>query len=749
MAMVVPAVQWPWPMDGVQDWFEELWQWVGQAANDARDWLWSKIEPVVGPIIGLVTEKVNWLWGQIDPVLKDLDKAVDEFWEWSKTDMWNLLKALPAEVAEALDYVYGEIGEITNQVLGPIWGWVDGSLRWLSDTFKWLREEMGEGWDWIVGSVKAYFADRADALESAVDDVAPKVEQAVADANVGLLDFFFKELPGWFMDTLNWINDRVLTPIWNGLTWLWNWLIDQATNTVEWVGDTIKAQVTAIREDPLGSSMMLLTGAGGLGLAATGICSVAGVKIVGTGIEVGEIGSYVKDFLNPSMITSVTIGTLLGATIGDSMSQWAKNMIRLTLPTVGDCSRMLWRGSITEDGFKKYLGRAGYEDPLISGFLELSKNIPGPSDLITFVVREVITPEDFQKWMGFQGYSLEWARNFWEAHWVLPAFGLLVDAFHRGLISAEERDKYIVWHDYSPTPRPGIAKTDLEIMAKLQKTLIPRVDLRRGWELGELSDSDLEKRYVWLGYEDDAPLMAAIQKRVALESEIGKLRDNAKTDFVKGYITEEQLRGDLLAIGYSDQLTDYHVADAVSDRDRKQKDLLVDFYVDGWVKDLVPSEEDLRDYLSQVIPQKDVVELIISRAYVAKYRKPKVPVVKIERLEADVLALERDVAEQEDRVRAAESELTEAQTIQKETLDTYDTEIAAAEAELAVERARPVPTVALERNVVELERRVAAQLAEVESLESELREARVIQAETLDTYDTQIRLLEEDIAALR
>lgn len=172
--------------------------------------------------------------------------------------------------------------------------------------------------------------------------------------------------------------------------------------------------------------------------------------------------------------------------------------------------------------------------------------IPGAGDLIRFVVREVIGPEDFAKWMGLQGYSGAWSKAYWEAHWVLPSRGEVVAAYHRGGISAEERDRYLVWLDYSPTPRPGIAKSDLEILAGLQKTLMPRVDLRRGFELGRLSREDLEARFRWLGYEDDSPLMAEIQAETALEAERMAVARAGGILFRGGRLTEEQFR-ELLA----------------------------------------------------------------------------------------------------------------------------------------------------------------------------------------------------------
>ena len=145
--------------------------------------------------------------------------------------------------------------------------------------------------------------------------------------------------------------------------------------------------------------------------------------------------------------------------------------------------------------------------------------IPSLSDLITMLTREVITPEEYREYASWHGESAEWANRRWEAHWRLPSPEMIHDAYHRGLLTAEEWDKYLVWHDYKPDPRPGISVSDLDIVRGLRKALIPRVDLRRAWEMGVIDDEELVRRYRLLGYEDDAELMAEIQKHVALAAE--------------------------------------------------------------------------------------------------------------------------------------------------------------------------------------------------------------------------------------
>jgi len=292
------------------------------------------------------------------------------------------------------------------------------------------------------------------------------------------------------------------------------------------------------------------------------------------------------------------------------------------VPSSQELQGLLWRGVVDEDGYKAGLVKLGFHPDVASQLMALAWLIPGPSDLVRFVVREVISPSDFIVHIGRQGYSPYWAGAYWTAHFQLPAPNFLYDAFHREVITDAELQKYIFWHDYMPELRPGISKSDLEIMRGLTKTLIPRVDLRRAWELDKLSDEELERRYRWLGYEDDAPLMAEIQKAVAMEAENNAIATAAAQLYRQGYMTAGEFEDWLRVANFSAaRIQKTRAAEDLRYRLDYVKDLQ-DTAIEAYRKDVYTIEE-LEAELINLGMQPERVEALIAKESFKKLPKPK------------------------------------------------------------------------------------------------------------------------------
>ena len=92
-----------------------------------------------------------------------------------------------------------------------------------------------------------------------------------------------------------------------------------------------------------------------------------------------------------------------------------------------------------------------------------------------------------------QNMDPKWGKAYWFVHWQLPAYQQLVQAFLRDIITEEELKLFIKWHDYSPDPRPGISKSDVEIMNALIYNLPDKLAARWMLRFGLISREEHKK----------------------------------------------------------------------------------------------------------------------------------------------------------------------------------------------------------------------------------------------------------------
>jgi len=297
-----------------------------------------------------------------------------------------------------------------------------------------------------------------------------------------------------------------------------------------------------------------------------------------------EIANQLKDLVNSSLITSgfnpelvdqvrdspaspekaaetatALAQALLGATIlGGSASIAAEAASMGQIEAVTSIFMFLM-GITGADDLGKTLALLPYESSIFKPAAQYYNSInrpeiPGTGDLIRFLVREAISQERFNELMARQGYSDELSANYWTAHWREIGENRINEAFHRGIIDQDERDKYLVILDYRPDARPGFGIADRDIIGSLSKRLIPRVDVRRAWEYGLISDADLLAKYVDLGYEEDAPMMAQIQKEAALAGEKSAVARAAGRAYRETIIPEDRFLEVLAELGYPNQV---------------------------------------------------------------------------------------------------------------------------------------------------------------------------------------------------
>ena len=572
-------------MDSVQGWFESLW-------SNIYGWL----QDAISAITDFMTRSIKVVQGWIGSVSVWINDAV--------TSISNFVVSAVAGVATWIsDAATATVGFLTEQI---------------SAAASWILE----GVEWVVTSIKGGLEE----VSSFLSGVAVEIGGAVASFGTwisesvrGSLEWLTGTIWGWVDGALAWASDTA------------RWIHGEFMGAVNGIGATVKTMF----DGAVASIGGALTGIFEGFIGAFGSFNLGELMAQTTGLLDVINATYVAGLEAHSPLTPEQAHDTTHGWMWEQRDHWYQTYLMAlaiegaSLGQVEAPIHMLMQEPQLAASLK--LAQEWFAAPYTFGYgprLEQYWNsvftplIPPVVDLIQFVVREVITPERFYQIMPYVGFAPEWSAAYWESHFVLPAPAVLYDAFHRGRISSEELDKYIFWHDYKTEPRPGIRATDIEVMRSTLKTLIPRVDLRYAWEMGLISDEELVERYEFIGYEDDSPLMAAIQTARALVEEVHKVRDEWIRDFLEGFSAEEALRANLAAINIGPARIDYYVIYAKKRREREHKKRILGLYADGYYKDLKTYEE-LETDAAPLLVDPDALKLFLEAAYIRKMRKPK------------------------------------------------------------------------------------------------------------------------------
>jgi len=107
---------------------------------------------------------------------------------------------------------------------------------------------------------------------------------------------------------------------------------------------------------------------------------------------------------------------------------------------------------------------------------------------------------------------------------------------------------------------------------------------------------------------------------------ISVLKDEARRDYIDGYITESQLNANLKALGLSDLMVKVYSAEAALHRRREHNRTIERTLEDAYLKDVI-NDEELAWQLFEFIPVGEVLQEKLARLKMRKQPKRKIPEV--------------------------------------------------------------------------------------------------------------------------
>lgn len=180
----------------------------------------------------------------------------------------------------------------------------------------------------------------------------------------------------------------------------------------------------------------------------------------------------------------------------------------LTKPASTDIIAYMLRKNPELEQLPSELRKIGIHPEYFDLYKTLAYPIPPVADLITMAVREAFSPaiasrfgqyedfpEDFATFAAQKGLSREWAQRYWASHWSLPSPQQGFEMLHRGIITREELQVLLRALDVMPYWR--------DKLIQMAYRPINRIDVRRMYQLGILSKTEVTEAYKQLGYDDD------------------------------------------------------------------------------------------------------------------------------------------------------------------------------------------------------------------------------------------------------
>ena len=673
---------WPWPLDAVQEWFEDLFNNIINLPHVVWDYIQ---EHLINPVVDWILSIGQYLYD----IFKDAyEKALDEIenipdpWKWLVLP-FSLAKNFMIEniFKPTIDFIKGGLNSI-----------VEGIRTALSPIIEPIQDFFGRVWDFF----------------------SKDVPQALWNT----IKTGFEALGKGVTSFVSWLKEDVVPAIHGSLKWLWDSLINSIKGVYKWIINQATKVGERVKKGDIGAVLDLIGEYTAMTLPVQAMISVAGMKIMGSGLEVGELSRITKALFNPEVITGTLFGVIIGASVGTPLRYQFNRMFRPIIPDPGDIKTYYlrglidearakdllayhgladeyidmeiksWteipsvtdlktyylRGYIDEETAKKFLRMRGYSEDYIKWEMDSWWVIPSISDLINFVVKEVISPKDFYEWAAKQGLSEYWAKNYWEAHWRLPSFENLREAYWRGIITREEFEKYIVWHDYKPEPRPGISKSDLDIIRELSYTLPGKIDARWMIRWG-IIDRETHKQLLKMEglHPDWIDKVAEAEYLNQLLDERNRVKSEAYTNYREGFITYKELKKALKDARFIDDEISYLLSAAQMARDREVKNMILRVYDDLLEK----------GYITKDVYVKELVNRGFDRKYVET--RAETILLEYEKIKKKDLTKDERTALANLYVKMFKEGLIDEETLRKRL---EEQELTPAEIEKRVERAK-------------------------------------------------------------
>jgi len=295
-----------------------------------------------------------------------------------------------------------------------------------------------------------------------------------------------------------------------------------------------------------------------------------------------------------------------------------------------DIRNIFYREDKSEDWLNTQLDKLGLDETAREDIKKIMPFYPTVGDLVRFAVREVYYPDyvskygledeyppEYEKAAQKAGLDPEQAKNYWKAHWELPSILQGYEMLHRRVIGSEELGDLFKAVDIMPYWR--------ERLEKISYRVFTRVDVRRMYRDGVLTEAQVLEAYKDLGYDDEKAL-AMTEFTLAFYTEKDKdlTRANITDGYEREYFSEGEATELLQDLGYTTEQAEYYTSKVDYDKEIDKKKKYLSFIEDEYKKG-VKTENETISALTEEGFKSTEIEFHLNSWNIEKKAKPETP----------------------------------------------------------------------------------------------------------------------------